>query len=87
MSESITLTIQLSQPDCDRLEAEAKRLNIPPEALASIVLQLGLAKINPSIDALAALWRLRELTQDLPPVDPVELVRAGREELEKRGIF
>ena len=87
MSEPRTLTIQLSGDDSDRLEAEAKRLNVPPEALALILLQFSLAKINPSIDALAALWRLRELTQDLPPVDAVELVRAGREELEKRGTF
>ena len=87
MSESKTFTIQLSAEESDRLEAEAKRLNVPPDALALILLQLSLAQMNPSIDSLAALWRLGELTKDLPPVDPVELVRAGREDLEKRGIF
>lgn len=87
MSESKTFTIQLSAEESDRLEAEAQRLNVPPDALALILLQLSLAQVNPSLDSLAALWRLGELTKDLPPVDPVELVRAGREDLEKRGIF
>jgi hypothetical protein len=87
MSESITLTIQLSQADCDRLQSEAKRLNIPPEALASIVLQFGLAKINPSIDGLAALWGLSEIRKKLPPIDAVKLARESREELEQRGVF
>lgn len=87
MNESKPLTIQLPQKDSDRLEAEAKRLNVPPEVLAVILLQLSLAKVNPSINALAALWRLGELTKDVPPVDPVELIRAGREDVEKRGIL
>ncbi|MBW4631634.1 MAG: hypothetical protein KME30_06960 [Iphinoe sp. HA4291-MV1] len=87
MNESKTITIKLSAEDFERLETEAKRLNVPPDALASIMLQFSLAKINPSIDALAALWSLQELTKDLPPIDAVELVRAGREELEQRGIF
>lgn len=87
MSESKTLTIQISHEERDRIEAEAKRLNMPSEVLALILLKYSLAQANPSIDSLAALWRLHELTKDLPPVDPVELVRVGREALEKRGIF
>lgn len=87
MSESKTLTIQLSPEESDRLEAEAKRLNMPSDVLALILLKYSLAQANPSIDSLATLWRLYELTKDLPPVDPVELVRVGREDLEKRGIF
>jgi uncharacterized protein YbaP (TraB family) len=41
MSESKTLTIQLSPEQSDRLEAEAKRLNLSPEALV----QLGFGKV------------------------------------------
>ena len=32
----------------------------------------------------ASLNRLHELTQDLSPVDPVDLIRVGREELDER---
>ncbi|HEY9634604.1 MAG TPA: hypothetical protein V6D14_14420 [Coleofasciculaceae cyanobacterium] len=89
MSESKTLTIQLSSEERAHLEAEAKRLHLPPDALAVILFQFSLAqaKTNLSIDSLAALWRLHELTKDLPGVDPVELIHAGQENLEERGIF
>jgi hypothetical protein len=87
MSESQTLIIQLSPEESARLEAEAKRLNVPADALALMLLQLSLAQVNPSIDSLAALWRLHELTQDVTPIDPVELVRVNRENLEKRGVL
>ncbi len=87
MSESQTLIIQLSPEESDRLQAEAKRLNVPADALALMLLQLSLAQVNPSIDSLAALWRLHELTQDVTPIDPVELVRVNRENLEKRGVL
>jgi hypothetical protein len=32
-----------------------------------------------------SLRRLHDLTQDLPTVDPVALIRSGREELDERG--
>lgn len=87
MSESKTLTIQLSAEESDRLEAEAKRLNLSPEALAGIILRQSLAQLKPARDPHEVLSRLRQLTENLPPSDPVEIVRAGREELENRGIF
>jgi hypothetical protein len=87
MSESKTLTIQLSAEDSDRLEAEAKRLNVPSDVLASIMLHFCLVKMNPSIDALAALWGLSEIRKKLPPIDAIELARESREELEQRGVF
>lgn len=54
MSESKTLTIQLSSGDNTRLEAEAKRLNLSPDALASIILHDRLADVKPQ----AELWTL-----------------------------
>ena len=87
MSEFKTFTIQLSLEDCDRLEAEANRLNIPADVLASIMLNFCLVKRNPSIDALAALWGLSEIRKKLPPIDAVKLARENRQELEQRGVF
>jgi hypothetical protein len=87
MSEPKSITIQLSAEDFERLEAEAKRLNVPPDALLSIIVQFSLAKINPSIDALAALWGLAEIRKKLPFIDAVELARASRQDLEQRGVF
>jgi hypothetical protein len=42
--------------------------------------------VNTRQQQLEALARLAELTKDLPPVDAVELVRQGREELERRAL-
>lgn len=87
MSESKTLTIQLTAEESDRLEAEAKRLNLSPEALATIMLRERLAQVKPQIDPREALLGLVEIGRNLPPVDLVKLVRYGREELEERGII
>jgi predicted DNA-binding protein len=85
--EPKTLTIQLSPEEYSRLEAEAKRLNLSSETVAHHLLQQGLAQVKPAIDPREALQRLRKLTESCTPVDPVELVRLGREELERRGGF
>ncbi|MBP0013613.1 MAG: hypothetical protein J7545_04445 [Roseofilum sp. SBFL] len=37
--------------------------------------------------ALKALEELREMTQNFPPVDAVEIARQSREELEQRGLI
>ena len=87
MSESKTLTIQLSAEDSASLEAEAKRLNLPLEVLASIMLRDRLAQVKPQIDPRKALQGLVEIGRNLPPVDVVKLVRSGRQELEERGII
>lgn len=87
MSESQTLTIQLTKEDGKRLEAEAKRLDVSVEALATIMLCQNIAQLKPTGTVSEVLFRLRELTKDMPQIDPVELVSLGREELENRGIF
>ena len=42
-------------------------------------------KASQSTSFKAFLTRLHNLTQDLPVVDPVALIRVGREELDERG--
>ena len=86
-NESQTLTIQLPKEDGKRLEAEAKRLDVSVEALATMMLHQNIARLKPTRTVSEVLSRLRELTKDMPEVDPVSLVRLGREELENRGIF
>lgn len=87
MNNSKSITINLSPEDFDRLEAEAKRLKLSLETLATRILHTNLAHTEGRIDPHEALERLREIGRKLPPVDTVELVRASREELEQRGIF
>lgn len=90
MSESKPLTIQLSPEDSDRLDAEAKRLQLSPETLAMRILHTNLTHTERRIDsknALEALNRLREIGRKQPPIDAVELARASREDLEQRGTF
>lgn len=86
MSESKNLTIQLSPEDWERLEAEADKLKLSPEATALRMLQLQLPEKTIRIDPDEALVRLREIGRKQPPIDSVQLVREGRQELEQRGI-
>lgn len=90
MSESKTITIQLSAEDSHLLEGEAKRLNLSPEALASVMLHQRLAQAKSQIKqqyALEALKRLREIGRKQIPIDAVQLARESRQELEQRGMF
>ncbi len=87
MNESQAITIQLPKEEGKRLEAEAKRLDVSVEALATMMLCQNITQLKPTRTISEVLFRLRELTKDMPQVDPVELGRLGREELENRGIF
>lgn len=64
------------------LEAESLREELRPEAEVNEptagVFKADLERFS------AALARLREVRVDMPPVDAVELIRAGRRELEDR---
>lgn len=75
MNESQALTIQLPKEDGKRLEAEAKRLDVSVESLATIMLCQNIAQLKPPRTISKVLCRLRELTKDMPQVDPVELVK------------
>ena len=81
--------MRLEADEYARLEAEAARLGIGPEALARDYVRAGLwdgeteAQRKRRI-GLEAVDRLAKLTADLPPIDAVELMRESREELEQR---
>jgi len=82
-----SLTIQLSEAENTRLEAEAKRLNLAPEALAQKILSDRLG-VNPSqMTGMEAWERLRKLGEKLPLVDGVQIARESRDELLERGLF
>jgi hypothetical protein len=93
MQPTKPLTIQLDSGEYDRLQAEAQRLGLTPDALALRYVRAGLP-VDPCAEAetrrrigLAALARLAELRADLPPVDAVQVARESREELERRSII
>ncbi|NER38225.1 MAG: hypothetical protein F6J93_30430 [Oscillatoria sp. SIO1A7] len=69
-----------------RLEAEADKLKLTPEAMALRMLQLQLPEKTIRIDPDEALLRLREIGRRQPPIDSVQLVRESRQELEQGGI-
>lgn len=84
------LSVRLETADYDRLEAEAKRLGLPPATLVRLYVRAGLNGTMETEMArrrrsgLAALSRLAALTADLPPVDAVQLARESRDELDQR---
>jgi hypothetical protein len=94
MNTTKAITLRLEPVDYDRLEAEAKRLGMPPATLARVYVRAALdgtrrettTERNRCI-GLEALDRLAELTADLPPVDAVQIARESREELERRLSF
>ncbi|MGK7955453.1 MAG: hypothetical protein AB4063_09355 [Crocosphaera sp.] len=87
MNESQAITIQLPKEEGKRLQAEAKRLDVSVEALATMMLCQNITQLKPTRTISEVLFRLRELTKDMAQVDPVKLGRLCREELENRGIF
>lgn len=73
-------------PDAyDRLEREAGRRGVPPDALADELLAAELAPVPSDLDGiLADLAEIRGRVRG--PVDAVAVVREGREELERRSF-
>ena len=69
MSESKTLTIQLSAEDSDRLAAEAKRRQIDADTLAQMLMQECLTKLSPpsptDIDSVEKLYTFPGKTEVL----------------------
>lgn len=69
MSESKTLTIQVSAEDCDRLLAEAKRRQIDADTLAQMLLHDSLTKLSPllptDIESLEQLYTFQGKTEVL----------------------
>lgn len=90
MSESKLLTVQLSSKDYDRLENEAKRLNLPIDILVQRLVQFGLEEIPAQLNkqkAREAIAGLREIAKNLSQVDAVAIARQSREDLEQRYLF
>lgn len=92
MSAQKTVTLHLEADDYNRLETEARRQGIEPDALAQTYVRDGLPddaadKERRMQAGLDALHRLAELTADLPPVDALEIARQSRKDLERRSIF
>lgn len=73
-------------PDAyDRLEREAGRRGVLPDALADELLAAELTPVQADLDGiLADLAKIRGRIRG--PVDAVAVVREGREELERRGL-
>lgn len=90
MAAMRAISVRLDPRDYDRLEAEAKRLGLPPATLVRLYVRAGLHGDGETESerrrrtGLAALDRLAALTADLPTVDAVQLVRESRRELEQR---
>lgn len=77
--------IHLSADFYERLEREAGRRGVEPDALAAELLAAELAPAEFDWDkALSGLAEIRGRVRG--EVDPVALVREGREELERRSL-
>jgi hypothetical protein len=87
MSDTQTVTIHLSSEERDRLQAEANRLRLAPDVLATKLLRDQLAQVPAPLKALEALAQLRQIAKQMPFVDAVKLAQDSREDLEHRGVF
>jgi hypothetical protein len=87
MSDTQTVTIHLSSEERDRLQAEANRLRLAPDVLATKLLRDQLAQTPAPSKPLEALAQLRKIAQQMPFIDAVKLAQDSREDLENRGVF
>lgn len=78
-------TVRLDEGASAALEAEAERRQLAPDALATELVRerLPAGGTSEMAEALAALEAVR---RRMPEVDAVQLVREGREELERRSL-
>jgi hypothetical protein len=93
MSDTQTVTIHLSSEERGllvrsyRLQAEANRLRLAPEVLATKLLREQLAQAPAPLKALETLAQLRQIAKQMPFIDAVKLAQDSREDLEHRGAF
>jgi hypothetical protein len=95
--ECRTIAIELSTRDWQLLEAEAEKVNHPPEMLIKRLLEIHLdlseTKISPKLQPKQkpplseTLMSLRAIAYQQPIVDAVQIARESREDLIQRGIF
>ncbi len=87
IAEQIYTLVRVLPPD------QASKVLIFAEAIHAKFMNVGksidTAQPNSSkaVSFKASLHRLHQLTQDLPTVDPVALIQAGRDALDARGGF
>jgi hypothetical protein len=93
MSTTKAITVRLDPADFERLAAEAKRLGMSPSTLARVYVRAGIAgkveteaerRRRAGLAALKGLAALRERLPEVGAIDVVELIREGREELDRR---
>jgi hypothetical protein len=99
MSDIQTVTIHLSSEERGllvrhrserasyRLQAEANRLRLAPDVLATKLLREQLAQAPAPLKALEALAQLRQIAKQMPFIDAVKLAQDSREDLEYRSVF
>ena len=92
MSTQKTITIHLDEHDYERLEAEARRKGLQPDALVQSYVQGALPDNDQDIkhrrqQMQRALELFDRLAETMPPFDAEQLMRESREELERRSIF
>jgi len=78
--------IHVTPDSYERLEREAGRCGVPPDALADELLAAELAPAHSDLEStLAELAKIRSRLRG-PAVDAVAVVREGRDELERRSV-
>jgi hypothetical protein len=98
MSDIQTVTIHLSSEErgllvrhrseraSDRLQAEANRLRLASNVLATKLLREQLAQAPVPLKPLESLAQLRQIAKQVPFIDAVKLAQDSREDLEHRGF-
>jgi hypothetical protein len=87
MNDLQTVTIHLSSEERDRLSAEANRLRLASDVLATKILRGQLAQAPAPLKALATLAQLRQIAKLMPFIYAVKLAQESREDSEYRGEF
>lgn len=86
MTTTRAVTLRLPEQDFSRLQRQAEQAGVRPGTMARMILRGHLSRVEP--DPLATLERLRKIREQIQgdePMDAVEIVRAGREELDRRS--
>ncbi len=93
MAVTKAIRLRLKPGDYERLESEARRLGTTPPALASEYVHASLhqehdteraQRVQSGSEALRKLASLRARLPDVEPIDVVQLIRQGRDELDGR---
>lgn len=92
MSAQKIITVHLEADDYNRLETEARRQGMEPEALVQTyvhaVLHSQQAESEQRKQAmLDALDRFDQIAAGTPPFDAEEVARESRKDLERRSLF